>query len=489
MADVVLVQPRVEFMEALKERPAIPLGLLSSCRFLHEDRDIVIIDQRVHADWEARLRREVSKGPLMVGFTAITGRQLLFALEASHVVKDEGEVPVVWGGPHATALPDITLAHPLVDMVVRGEGEETLPALVGALEGGGKIDVPGVSLACEGGSRHNPNSGMVDMDDLLPVPYHLVEMDDYLPLFRGRSSVIFESSRGCPNGCVFCYNRPMFCGRSRSMSAERTVSHVTDLLERYPQVKAVEFVDMNMAADLKRFLDIFKGLADSGHDVEYLVAGVRIDAVNGLTDDDLDLLERTGVKGMLFGVESGSQRVLDLIGKNITVEQVLECNRRLRGHELGASFNFMLGFIGETSADRQRTIELALRILDENPEATTSCFNPVSVYPGTHMHELARSTGFPEPCSLEEWGAYLTDVKSIIARMTWLSHRERLEIERAYVASNFLADTANLIDDPVLRSLAALYRPFARWRLRNDAYGMMPEAWIYHAVRRRMLGP
>ena len=77
---------------------------------------------------------------------------------------------------------------------------------------------------------------------------------------------------------------------------------------------------------------------------------------------------------------------------------------------------------------------------------------------------------------------------SIIARMTWLSHRERLEIERAYVASNFLAATANLIDDPVLRSLAALYRPFARWRLRNDAFGMMPEAWIYHTVRRRMLG-
>ena len=272
------------------------------------------------------------------------------------------------------------------------------------------------------------------------------------------------------------------------MSAELTVSHVTDLLQRYPSVKAVEFVDMNMAADLKRFLDIFKGLDASGHDVEYLVAGVRVDAVNGLTDDDLDLLENTGVRGMLFGVESGSQHVLDLIGKNITVDQVLECNRRLRGRELGASFNFMLGFIGETSADRQRTIELALRILDENPGATTSCFNPVSVYPGTQMHKLARSTGFPEPQSLEEWGSYLTDVMSIIARMTWLSHRERLEIERAYVASNFLADTANLIDDPVLRSLAALYRPFARWRLRNDAFGMMPEAWIYHTVRRRMLG-
>ena len=90
MADVVLVQPMVEFMEALKERPAIPLGLLSSCRYLHEDRNIVIIDQRVQSDWEARLRREVAKDPLMVGLTAITGRQLLFALEASQVVKDEG---------------------------------------------------------------------------------------------------------------------------------------------------------------------------------------------------------------------------------------------------------------------------------------------------------------------------------------------------------------------------------------------------------------
>ena len=202
MADVVLVQPKVEFMEALKERPAIPLGLLASCRNLHEDREIVIIDQRVHQDWEGRLRQELAKNPLMVGFTAITGRQLLFALEASQVVKDEGEVPVIWGGPHATALPDITLAHPLVDMVIRGEGEATLPALVDALEGGGKIDVPGVSLGHEGAIRHNPDRGLVDMNDLLPVPYHLIEMDDYLPQFRGRGSVIFESSRGCPNGSV-----------------------------------------------------------------------------------------------------------------------------------------------------------------------------------------------------------------------------------------------------------------------------------------------
>jgi len=94
-----------------------------------------VIDQRIEPQWEAELLDELKKGPLCVGISSMTGPQLRYALAASKLVKAHSSAPVIWGGPHPSLMPEQTLRHELIDVVVEGEGEETLPELLQALEG------------------------------------------------------------------------------------------------------------------------------------------------------------------------------------------------------------------------------------------------------------------------------------------------------------------------------------------------------------------
>ena len=133
MADVVLVYPKSSYIEAAMLHFYPPLALLNAVVFVAQSFTVRIIDQRVDRDWRKHLLEELATKPLCVGVSSLTGEQITGALEVSRIVRQHGGVPVVWGGVHASILPAETLAHPLVDFVVEGEGEIAFLKLVEAL--------------------------------------------------------------------------------------------------------------------------------------------------------------------------------------------------------------------------------------------------------------------------------------------------------------------------------------------------------------------
>ena len=178
---VVLVYPHI--IEGWQARPrmAMPMSLLCiATPVMNAGYDVKIIDQRVEPRWESILRQELQKDPLCVGVSSMTGPQLRHALDISKMVKEYGNSPVIWGGTHASLLPDQTLKNENIDIVVQGEGEETFPELVEALDGKRPLStVKGIWYKENG---HIKNTGMrpfIDLNKQPPLPYHLIDLKKY----------------------------------------------------------------------------------------------------------------------------------------------------------------------------------------------------------------------------------------------------------------------------------------------------------------------
>jgi radical SAM superfamily enzyme YgiQ (UPF0313 family) len=184
---------------------------------------------------------------------------------------------------------------------------------------------------------------------------------------------------------------------------------------------------------------------------------------------------------MYIGVESGSDRVLKAIGKTITVDKVLKANKLLADTEIIPTYNFILGFPGETGEEVQATIDLVFRLLDENPQAEVAplyCFTP---YPGTVLYDEAVEAGFEPPGDLDGWA----DFEWSRLNVPWLDEEQRRRLESLYFYSLFLdRKYRHDLDSPQLQALARIYSPVARARVRN----MFLDAPLELKLKRWLLG-
>ena len=130
IADIILINPHgTKFVGDY----TLPLGLLQSSVYINEKYNVKILDLRVKPSWKGALLDELKKAPYFVGISTMTGPNLISALQISKFVKENSKALVVWGGIHASLLPEQCVSHPLVDIVVKGEGEETFMELADAI--------------------------------------------------------------------------------------------------------------------------------------------------------------------------------------------------------------------------------------------------------------------------------------------------------------------------------------------------------------------
>jgi radical SAM superfamily enzyme YgiQ (UPF0313 family) len=198
-----------------------------------------------------------------------------------------------------------------------------------------------------------------------------------------------------------------------------------------------------------------------------------------MDDDYLRLIERSGCLSLVIGVESGCQRIADVMRKGIDVSQAVPVNRRLTNYRMEPRYPFLLGIPGETAADMAESAALILKLVDENRKATTGIqiFVP---YPGTELHDLAVQHGLPVPQRLEEWVHFSWANRRL--DYPWLSPETRRLLQMIAFSGLFLPGDRNLrvfSEVSAFVSLVArLYRPAARKRVRGLHYRFMPELRI-----------
>lgn len=459
-------------------RPWVPLSLLGAAAKLDEaGYPIILIDQRSSADWKDDLRNALMQNPICIGVTSMTGSQITCALDMSAFVKQQSSAPVVWGGVHATLFPLQTVENPLIDVVIKGEGEESFLELVLRMERGESLrGLEGVVYKDRGEIVNNPDRPFLDLDTLPPVPYHLIDIDKYLHRYFDEERVLeFETSRGCPFNCTFCYN-PLYSRRRwRALSASRVLDLLTPLVESYG-VRAFHFVDDGFFIDQKRTREIMKGVLKRQWLIKMGFQGSRIDTFDQMSDADLKLIIEAGGAYLQVGVESGSPRILEILNKKIHPEHVLAFNRRLtRYPQLKVYYNFMCGFPTETREDVLQSTTLAWALLRDNPQALISAFHFYKPYPGTSLREQIIHMDDVTPKTLEGWGNF--NWTQYVGRDQ--DKETRKLMERIEIVS-VLADRkmSYQSDSAVLRLLAAMYRPLARFRLKHNWYSWMPEHWL-----------
>ncbi|MEW6489966.1 MAG: radical SAM protein [Thermodesulfobacteriota bacterium] len=465
---VVLVYPRHTHGWEAQPWVDMPLGLLCVATPLHRaGYPVTILDQRVEPRWRERLAEELARGPLCVGVSTTTGPQLRYALEVSRLVKEAGDTPVVWGGVHASLLPEQVLQEPCVDFVVQGEGEATFRELVEALARGGAASaVPGLWYRGEAGPVSAGLREFVDLDQEPPLAYHLLPLEKYRRTVFGVERLSLFTSRGCPHGCTFCFNQHFDRRRWRALSAEAAVERILDTASRCG-VRGLVLYDSNFFADLDRGRRILEGLVRAGRGVALTRLHTRADTLLRMGDADFDLLTRAGCKCLSIGIESGSERLRELLGKKIDLPAVLEKNRELARFPLTPLYFFMMGFPTETPEDLGRTLSAAEALRSGNPNVDLS-FNIYTPFPGTELFRTAVEHGLQVPTRTEEWAGF--NYRNLAQGAPWLTPEMRRLVEVLDFACMFLGKKYTRpykeTKSPAVL-LGKLYAPLARWRAKH----------------------
>jgi radical SAM superfamily enzyme YgiQ (UPF0313 family) len=467
--DILLFNPAPRRGFQAHRRIELPLSLISPATPL--DRvgyKVKIVDQFANPHWETEFQEALRSKPICFGVTSMTGPQILRALEASKEFKSRyPDVPVVWGGIHASLMPHQTLANPNIDIIVSGEGEETFTELVRAIQDGTDLaQVEGIHYKRGDEIESTPRRPFVDLNTQPPLSYHLVDVDLYRRNLFGVDHLTFNSSRGCTFGCKFCWD-PVIHRRSwRAMEPETVMDQLRRIIKDYG-IRGFLFSDDHFFINMKRARGVIEEIVRADLGIVISKLQLRADTICRMDTEFLDLMVRAGVKRFTVGVESGSQRVLDLIKKDVTVEEVIEANRKLAPYPIVPLYLFMMGMPTETPEELRLSIELADQLTTENPKAGKT-FNIYTPFPGTDLYQFAVEKGLKPPQKLEDWARF--NFRNVQKESPWIHPQtkrliENLDFPLMFLGRNFTDPIRRT--NPIVVSLAKLYQPVARYRVRN----------------------
>jgi radical SAM superfamily enzyme YgiQ (UPF0313 family) len=358
----------------------------------------VIIDERLDPDYRDLLANDLDEA-VCFGTTAMTGHQIKGGLESSRLVRElSPDVPIVWGGRHATLLPLQTVRHPLVDIVVRSQGEITLLEVAQARANGAKLgDVRGICHKKGDEVVSTPAREICDVRSLHGFGWDLIDIKRYIN--PETMAFAYFSSFGCPARCGFCTNS-WFQRRWMSLDSNHVLNDLEYLITTYG-FKSLMFQDSNFFVNRRRVETLANGFLARDFNLKWK-ASIRADQLWKYDDGILQLLEDSGLCSLFIGIESGSQRMLDQMQKDTTPEDALKSIRASTGFDFEIHVSLMFGIPNETIDDLRQSIEHVEQLRAINPDIKVqTCF--YSPFPETPLNAIAESLGYVPPSTLEDW--------------------------------------------------------------------------------------
>ncbi|MFX1585810.1 MAG: B12-binding domain-containing radical SAM protein, partial [Promethearchaeota archaeon] len=341
--------------------------------------------------------------------------------------------------------PTQTLQNNLIDFVIRGEGEKPYYELIS-----GKNISQIKSLSIKKGRKlhHNPDSGLLNSIEIskLSIPWELINPKRYIK--NGNFNMI--TSRGCPFRCAFCYNT-LFQNVWRGWTAEKCIEELDKCIDF--GAKKINFYDDYFFAKRERIKALFNYFKKK--DIIWK-AELRVDRLNSSLAKEA---KEHGCRQLFFGVESGSQRVLNILNKKILIKDIIKSARITKDVGLIADYSWMIGVPGETKNDIKKTIYLAKRVKEINPDCEFS-IKLLFPYPKTPIYDEALKMGFKAPSYLHSWAKIRREHAP-----NYLKHKNLLEmisITSAIVGKKVFEQNSI----PILK----LIRAIAEFRWKNEIF-------------------
>ena len=412
---------------------APPLGLAYIAAVLEQNSvDVTVVDApALNMDLPAyeRMLKKTRVDLLGVQTTTPTIKQALAVARVTKALKPDCAVTL--GGYHATFTADQLLReNDFVDVIVRNEGEHATLELADAFENDKPLrNIDGINY--RDGSRlvETPKRRPIEDLDALPFPArHLLPMDEYTLFGRKQVLATMICSRGCPMGCSFCASSAMHGRRVRFRSPENAVNEMEQVVDDY-KVKMVGFMDDTFTLFPKWVSSFCKGIISRGIDVVWGCTA-RVDRFN---KELLSHMWKAGCRTLLFGVESGNQKILDNVQKGTKVGQAKRAFKTAREIGMHTIASMTLGMPGENRVTADETIGFAKQV---NPDY--ALFSLATPYPGTMFYELASKMGL---IRVKDWTHFtlLTPIiETVDLTLRELQDAQRDAFKEFYLRPNYV---------------------------------------------------
>lgn len=410
-----------------------PLNLAGIAAFLiKKGHHVRIWDFDVEPFSESDFGERLKKlSPFIVGISCYTPTIINGHNIAAYVKKYLPKAIVVAGGPHLSALPKETLDEfQNFDIGVIGEGEETMGELSGRLLRDEPIeDIAGIVYRKNGSSHVTARRDPIKDLDSLPLPArHLLDVSRYKGhSHRGFSRSFLKiteimTSRGCPNRCIFCASDVvMGCG-VRFKSADRVNAEISECIEKYA-FNHFTISDDTFILKEDRLYRICEEFA------KRKVSWNCNARVWPISKKMLSVMAKSGCIGISFGVESGSQRILDLIKKNITVEQVEEAFRLSK--EAGIKLVEANVIIGSHPSETKEDVALTQKLLNRiSPDVVM--ISIVVPYPGTELYNIMKNTNLM--FDSKDWDSFVLFGKEPSWKTEHFGPKELVRLQKKMIA-------------------------------------------------------
>ncbi|CAD7773333.1 Ribosomal protein S12 methylthiotransferase RimO [Candidatus Methanoperedenaceae archaeon GB50] len=339
------------------------------------------------------------ESPDIAAISCLFSSQAKNAHKVAEIIRRvDKDIVTIMGGAHPSALPELVLADPNVDVVVIGEGEATVLELTKKLESKNVQlnEIEGIAYRDKTNRvRINPYRPLISNLDELPFPArHLLPMEEYFSapawhcrVVKHRRFTSMITSRGCPGKCTFCSIRTVWGRIWRSRSPESVVDEIEFLVEKY-RIKEIHFEDDSITLNPKRMEKICNEIITRRLDIYWTTPnGVKITT---LDKSLLRVMRKSGCYRLHFGIEHGDSEFRDkIIKKPISIEHARKIIKWAEEIGIWTDGFFIIGLPGETEETVSSTIEFAKEL-----DLSTANFFVASPYPGTELYKTSLEHGY-----------------------------------------------------------------------------------------------
>jgi len=383
---VTLVNAPFGFMYNPKLSYSYPLGLMYIASTLERHKIQVKILDLAGENSMRRIRQDIKENPADIFGVSVFSDNRLEAFNIINIIKTiYPKARVVVGGPHPTIMYGQMLENQNVDAVFLGESEQSF------LKYAQTVRNSSSNLSSISGIAFRNSSGTIILSqpeieadiDNIPIPaFHLIELNRY----KNRLDEIdfhIVTSRGCPFRCNFCYTAALSRGSYRVHSVSRVLEEMS-IIESFNRNGRIMFHDDFFAADTERTRMLCENILKRNIRLKWS-ARSRVDSIDLET---LRLMKQSGCMEIFYGVETGSEKILKAMNKNICVDDIKKAFSRTKQAGIKAACNIMIGYPGEDETTLQETKALLSVI---KPDDTF--FSAVRIFPGTQLHECCVREG------------------------------------------------------------------------------------------------
>ena len=364
-----------------------PLGIMYIAAYAEKytDHKIEVLDMIVEEMNYDELEREIKiRKPDIVGITTTTFTLIDSIITARTIKNVDNDIKVVFGGPQAHIYPEETINFPEVDFLVLGEGEITFTELLQKIENYEELKkVKGIVSKTGNRTVNTGYRGFIEDLDSLPFPArHLTHYKKYYSLIAKRNPITtMFTSRGCPYRCLFCH-RPHMGKKFRARAPENVVEEIEECVNM--GIHEILIYDDTFTIDRKRVLDVCNLIKERDIDIYFDIRS-RIDRID---KEMLIALKEAGCLRIHYGVESANQRILEILRKDITVEQAEKVIKMTKDIGIETLAYFMIGNPTETKDEILNTIQFAKKLKPDYCH-----FSVTMPFPATPLYELGLKKG------------------------------------------------------------------------------------------------